>query len=99
MWKVAKHNAGGSLTRNTVLILDNTPTTYAQNYGNAVRVPTWRLAADPEQRDTALVHIAAWIAYTSATQAALEEPSVRFLNKRLWWKASPFPQSIKTLCS
>jgi len=83
MWAVAAYNVGGTLTRDTVLILDNTPTTYLENFGNAVPVPTWRAS---QEQDQALLRLADWIAHMSEHH---RHGTVRHTNKRLWWCTSP----------
>ncbi len=50
VWKLYRH----TFTKERILILDNTPTTYADNYGNALVISTFTNGADDRELLTVL---------------------------------------------
>lgn len=59
-----------------MLILDDTPATYQQNYGNALPIPPWH----GDSTDDALVRLLPFLAYLATV------PDVRVVEKRDWWQ-------------
>lgn len=50
-----------SLNTHNTLILDDTPATYRNNYGNAIGIDTWRGSPDDKQLLTTMENIKKWI--------------------------------------
>ncbi len=49
------------LTRQNTLIVDNHPTTYKDNYGNAIPIRTWIASASDADLDTELLKLMEWM--------------------------------------
>jgi len=84
-WKGRQRRTSG-WQRNATFIIDDTPRTYAFNYGHAIPIPTFR--AQTGKEDTCLLHIASWLEHITSTHVTADDAQLRFRHKRQWASSS-----------
>lgn len=74
--------------KNSTLIVDDTPRTYSDNYGNAIPIPTF--TADLHgMNDACLLNLAAWLRHMNNVHKSAESADIRTVHKRQWATSSP----------